>query len=89
MSVAPIPNRYRHRQCNAKPPPIAISRAVAKRLPIVDGHERAEHFGPDDAVPCCLLDIDEDEAKKLLLSYDPRGYLGGVDEAALKNSPTK
>lgn len=50
---------------------------------IVDGHERAEHFGPDDEVPCCVLDVDEAEARKLLKSYDPLGYLSGVDRQIL------
>lgn len=53
------------------------------RFYIVDGHERAEHFGPDESVPCCVLDVDETEARKLLLAYDPLGYLGGVDQQQL------
>ena len=49
------------------------------RFYIVDGHERATHFKSDELVPCCVLDVDETEAKKLLASYDPLGYISGVD----------
>jgi len=50
---------------------------------LIDGHERIGHFGPDEMVPCCVLDVDEAEARKLLRSYDPLGYLAGIDRAAL------
>jgi len=49
---------------------------------VVDGHERLSRFAPDDLVPCLVLDLDEQEAKKLLATYDPIGYLKTIDEGA-------
>ncbi len=40
------------------------------RLELVDGHLRAE-TAPDQLVPVLVLDVDEHEANKLLLTLDP------------------
>lgn len=52
------------------------------RYIVVDGHERIDHFKDNQAVPCCVLDVDAAQAKKLLLSYDPLGYLKEIDSEA-------
>jgi hypothetical protein len=40
------------------------------RLEIVDGHLRAE-TAPEQMVPVLVLDLDEEESDKLLLTLDP------------------
>jgi hypothetical protein len=55
---------------------------LARELPdgsleLIDGHLRAETT-PDVEVPVLVLDLDEEEAAKLLVLYDP---LAGVAEA--------
>lgn len=47
-------------------------------LQLVDGHLRAETT-PDAMVPVLVLDIDEQEADKLLLSIDPLSAMATVD----------
>ena len=60
---------------------------VARRLPgggleLIDGHLRAETT-PDMEVPVVVLDVDEEEAEKLLATIDPLSQLAGQDDAAL------
>lgn len=54
---------------------------------IIDGHERVamitERFGPNELVDCSVLDLTENEAKKILATHDSIGSMGGVDEALL------
>lgn len=52
------------------------------RLMLVDGHLRAETT-PDLEVPVLVLDIDEAEADKLLLSLDPLAALAETNAVAL------
>lgn len=52
------------------------------RLMLIDGHLRAETT-PDQAVPVLILDIDEQEADKLLALIDPIAGLAGRDEQLL------
>lgn len=51
-------------------------------LMLVDGHLRAETT-PDQEVPVLVLDIDEAEAGKLLLSLDPLAALAETNAVAL------
>ena len=51
-------------------------------LMLVDGHLRAETT-PEQEVPVLVLDIDEAEADKLLLSLDPLAALAETNAAAL------
>lgn len=51
-------------------------------LILVDGHLRAETT-PDQEVPVLVLDIDEAEADKLLLSLDPLAALAETNAVAL------
>jgi hypothetical protein len=60
---------------------------LARELPdgsliLVDGHLRAETT-PDQEVPVLVLDIDEAEADKLLLSLDPLAALAQTNAVAL------
>ena len=52
------------------------------RLQLIDGHLRAETM-PDEEVPVLVLDLDEDEADKLLLTLDPLGGMASADSARL------
>lgn len=54
------------------------------RLMLVDGHARAE-LTPDSIVPVVVLDVTEDEARKLLLSLDPLAGMAGADDVRLAN----
>lgn len=61
--------------------------ALARRLPddrlmLIDGHCRTEMLG-NKKIPVLELDVTEEEAKKLLLSFDPLGGMAGVDKDAL------
>ncbi len=51
-------------------------------LRLIDGHLRAE-LAPDDEVPVLVLDVTEDEAKKLLATFDPVGAGAEADNTAL------
>jgi len=52
-------------------------------LQIIDGHLRAETL-PDQEVPVLVLDVDEQEADKLLASLDPLAALAGRDDEKLE-----
>jgi len=49
---------------------------------IIDGHLRASLM-PEDEVPCLVLDVDEDEARKILLTFDPLGAMAEANTANL------
>jgi len=53
------------------------------RLKLIDGHLRRDTLGPDDEVDVEILDVTDDEARKLLLSIDPLAQLADYDDAAL------
>ncbi|MGQ9504233.1 MAG: hypothetical protein ACUVQG_03820 [Thermogutta sp.] len=60
---------------------------LARELPdgsleLIDGHLRAETT-PDAVVPVLVLDVSEDEAKKLLAILDPLAGLAEQDDNAL------
>lgn len=52
----------------------------AGELELIDGHLRAETT-PDMLVPVLVLDVDADEANKILLTHDPLAALATVDPA--------
>ena len=54
------------------------------RLMLVDGHLRAETT-PDQVVPVLILDVNEDEANKLLATLDPLAGMAETDKLALKD----
>lgn len=51
-------------------------------LQLIDGHLRAE-ISPDALVPVLVLDLDDDEALKLLATFDPLASMAEVDAEAL------
>jgi hypothetical protein len=51
-------------------------------LELIDGHARAEVSG-DAMVPVLILDVSEDEAKKILATFDPIGAMATADSAKL------
>ncbi|MBN1395694.1 MAG: ParB N-terminal domain-containing protein [Pirellulales bacterium] len=60
---------------------------LARELPdgaleLIDGHLRAETT-PDAEVPVLVLDLDEDEAKKLLAVHDPLAAMADANDDAL------
>ena len=60
---------------------------LARELPdgsleLIDGHLRAETT-PDMAVPVLVLDVNEEEAAKILATHDPLAGMAGVDPEAI------
>ena len=53
-------------------------------LQLIDGHLRAETT-PEQQVPVLVLDLNEDEADKLLATLDPLAALAETNQAALDN----
>ena len=51
-------------------------------LMILDGHLRAEELDDDAEIPVQVLDVDEDEARFLLATYDPMAMLAQADKEA-------
>ncbi len=51
-------------------------------LMLIDGHLRAETT-PDAVVPVLVLDVDESEADKILLTHDPLASMATVSEESL------
>lgn len=49
---------------------------------VIDGHLRREVVG-DELVPVLVLDVDEDEAERLLATFDPLSALATADPEAL------
>ena len=52
-------------------------------LQLIDGHLRAE-LTPEAIVPVLIVDLDEEEAKYVLLTHDPLGAMAGSDVDRLK-----
>jgi ParB-like chromosome segregation protein Spo0J len=68
---------------------VGIAGAVLAReqadgtLQLIDGHLRAQTLG-DKEIPVLILDVDQDEAAKILETYDPLGAMAGSDAETLK-----
>lgn len=54
------------------------------QLMLIDGHLRRETT-PNEIVPVLVLDVDADEAKKMLATLDPLAGLAGHDKEILKD----
>ena len=52
------------------------------RLKLIDGHLR-QNVTPDEEVDVEVLDVNDEEAKKLLLAIDPLAQLAGTDQEVL------
>lgn len=48
------------------------------RLQIIDGHARSK-LDEDAELPCLVTDLSEEEAKKVLLTFDPLGAMAEAD----------
>jgi hypothetical protein len=62
---------------------------LARELPdgalmLIDGHLRAETT-PDAVVPVLVLDVDEQEADKILLTHDPLAAMAGASQDELQS----
>jgi hypothetical protein len=60
---------------------------LARELPdgslqLIDGHLRAETVAGSD-IPVLILDVTEEEADKILATYDPIGAMAGRDQMML------
>src|SRR5438552_18020914 len=53
------------------------------RLKLIDGHLRQGTLDPDDRITVEVLDVSDDEARKLLLSIDPLAQLAEYDRHTL------
>ncbi len=53
------------------------------RLKLIDGHLRKEEIDPAEEIDVEVLDVSDDEARRLLLSLDPLAQLAEYDAKAL------
>ncbi|HMO87379.1 MAG TPA: hypothetical protein PKC18_20910 [Lacipirellulaceae bacterium] len=60
----------------------ALAYETPEGLRLIDGHLRAS-LDPDAEIPVLVLDVDDDEARQLLLTIDPLAAMAGADEAIL------
>jgi hypothetical protein len=60
-----------------------LARETKEGLMLVDGHLRTETAG-DTLIPVLVLDVNEDEADKLLLTLDPLASMAGTNAKALE-----
>ena len=59
-----------------------IARETPAGLMLIDGHLRTE-VAPDDTIPVLVLDVDENEADKILVTHDPLAEMATTDADAL------
>jgi hypothetical protein len=59
-----------------------IARETADGLELIDGHLRTDVMG-DDPVPVLVLDVTEEESKRLLATIDPLASMAEMDATAL------
>ena len=52
-------------------------------IQLIDGHLRTDLL-KNETVPVLILDVNEDEANKILLTYDPIGAMAEADKAQLE-----
>jgi hypothetical protein len=62
---------------------------IARELPdgsleLIDGHLRADDSAPDALLPVLVVDVNEEEADKLLATLDPLAAMAEVDTRRLK-----
>ena len=61
-----------------------IARETDDGLELIDGHLRKE-VTPDQEVPVLIVDLDDEEAKKLLVVLDPVGTMAEADVGHLRD----
>ena len=59
-----------------------LAREVNGHLELIDGHLRAETT-PDQEVPVLILDVTEEEADKILATFDPLAAMAEANQEAL------
>lgn len=59
-----------------------LARETPEGLQLIDGHLRAE-LTPDEKIPVLVLDVTEEEADKILLTFDPIAAMAGASQEAL------
>jgi len=59
-----------------------IARETPDGLELIDGHLRQEVMG-DQPVPVLIVDVTEEEADKMLLTYDPLAMMAHADQDQL------
>jgi hypothetical protein len=59
-----------------------IARETPDGLELIDGHLRQEVMG-DQVVPVLIVDVTEEEADKMLLTYDPLAMMAHADQDQL------
>ncbi len=55
------------------------------KVRLIDGHARLGLMEPKAKIPVVMLDVNEEEARKLLLTFDPVGQMAGRDDGMLRN----
>lgn len=60
-----------------------LARETKEGLMLIDGHLRTETAG-DTPIPVLVLDVNEEEADKLLLTLDPLASMAGTNAKALE-----
>ncbi len=64
---------------------VVLAREMADgKLQVIDGHLR-QKVAEDEEIPVIVTDLNEDEARKLLATYDPLGAMAETDIEALKS----
>lgn len=61
---------------------VVLARNTPHGLELIDGHLRVETAG-DAEIPVLVLDLNDEEAEKILATYDPLAALAGVDAEKL------
>ena len=59
-----------------------LARETPNGLMLIDGHLRTE-TASDAEIPVLILDVDENEAEKILLTFDPISAMANADAVAL------
>jgi hypothetical protein len=60
-----------------------LARETPEGLLLIDGHLRKETVNPAQEVPVLVLDVTEEEADKILATYDPLSAMASTDAEAL------
>ena len=55
------------------------------KVRLIDGHARLGLMDPKAKIPVVMLDVNEEEARKLLLTFDPVGQMAGRDDEMLSS----
>ncbi len=61
-----------------------IAHEVDGELRLIDGHLRKDLINNDQEIPVLVLDVDEEEADKILATYDPVGQFATADRERLE-----